>query len=493
MSKLGLSDKTAILIIVNLFKYSISFLIPIALVRVLTKHDYGTYQQVLLAGRILLSVFVIGIPFSMYYFLGVLDEDKRGRFISQTKALLFIFGCLAAAFTLIFSGYIGEHMSNEGLKYLLLIYAGYILFYISGEYLEHTLIMLDRVRLLIWISPVENIIRVVFLFVPILLGAGVPGIVAGLSVYAVLRFAAYWLIDARVRPGRRFSFDPALLKDQFVYTLPIALQSFVAIGNQLLDKIFVAVAFTPAHFAIYSVGSFEVPLDVIVQASVANILRARLPYLIKTNDYPEIIRLWKESVRKQALIVLPVFAFFAVNAGIIIPLVFTEAYMESISIFRIYLLSMPLQIVCLSLFPQSFGKTKINFYISVASLAFNFAAVPALLYAVGFWGPAIAAVLSMYFASACYLFVAVKLLKTGLKDFIPLATVIKTALCAMLASLSGLLPFFISWHPALVLALSAAAFAAIYIAGVSALNILTGTDRKLIMRWITLKPVIGRS
>lgn len=493
MSKLGLSDKTAILIIVNLFKYSISFFIPIALVRVLTKHDYGTYQQVLLSGRILLSVCVIGIPFSMYYFLGVLDDEKKGRFISQTKALLFILGCVAALITLVFSGYIGEYLSNEGLKFLLLVYAGYILFYISGEYLEHTLIMLDRVKLLIWISPVENIIRVAFLFIPILLGAGLPGIVAGLSVYAVLRFVAYWLIDARVRPERAFSFDTGILKQQFVYTVPIALQSFVAIGNQLLDKIFVAVAFTPVHFAIYSVGSFEVPLDVIVQASVANILRARLPYLIKTNDYAEIIRLWKESVRKQALIVLPVFAFFAVNAGVIIPLVFTEAYTESVSIFRIYLLSMPLQIVCLSLFPQSFGKTRINFYISVAALGFNVVAVPALLYTVGFWGPAIAAVLSMYFASACYLFVAVRLLNTRLKDFIPLGTVMKIALCAGLASLSGLIPFFIRVSPLLDLALGGAAFAIIYIAGVSVLNLLTETDRKLIMRWITLKPVISRS
>ena len=46
------------------------------------------------------------------------------------------------------------------------------------------------------------------------------------------------------------------------------------------NKGVVAASFTPAEYAIYAVGALEIPLDVIFQISVHNILRASLPPLV---------------------------------------------------------------------------------------------------------------------------------------------------------------------------------------------------------------------
>ncbi len=42
--------------------------------------------------------------------------------------------------------------------------------------------------------------------------------------------------------------------------------------------------------AIYSVGALEIPLDVIFQGSVANVLRASLPALVRDGNRREIVR-----------------------------------------------------------------------------------------------------------------------------------------------------------------------------------------------------------
>ena len=64
----SLSDKAALLIAANLTKYAVGFVLPMVLVRLLSRDDYGTYQQLVLIGNIANAVMVLGLPVSVYYF-----------------------------------------------------------------------------------------------------------------------------------------------------------------------------------------------------------------------------------------------------------------------------------------------------------------------------------------------------------------------------------------------------------------------------------------
>ncbi len=66
----------------------VGILAGIALVRLLTKEDYGTFLQVGLIGEICASVVLLGLPQSLLFFLPREAPERRKRLILQTALLL---------------------------------------------------------------------------------------------------------------------------------------------------------------------------------------------------------------------------------------------------------------------------------------------------------------------------------------------------------------------------------------------------------------------
>jgi O-antigen/teichoic acid export membrane protein len=254
------------------------------------------------------------------------------------------------------------------------------------------------------------------------------------------------------------------------------------LGGQL-DRLIVAGAFTPVHYAIYSVGALSIPLDVIFQSSVADVLRASLPPLIQKGDMQEVTRLLRESVRKLALIMLPSFVFLIGHAGTFITLLFTNQYAESVTVFRIYLFGLPLYIFVLSLIPQVFGKTRINLNIALGITAFHVVLSFVLLKTVGFYGPAISASLSGYVSTAAYLWIATRLTGAPLSRLLPVPEIAKTLACALVAlAMSLAVGDPTPWKLA-NLALKGGAFSLVFFGAAALLRLFTEQDRVLARRW----------
>ena len=88
----SLSDKAGVLIAANFVKYAVGFAMPMVLVRMLTKHDYGTLQQLQLIGATAAGALVLGLPNSVYYFHRLDDDHSRTALVQQTLALLALSG-----------------------------------------------------------------------------------------------------------------------------------------------------------------------------------------------------------------------------------------------------------------------------------------------------------------------------------------------------------------------------------------------------------------
>ena len=52
--------------------------------RVLTKHDYATMRQTMLAYQFVAPLLTLALPMALYYFLPGSGERKRGCFLSKT-------------------------------------------------------------------------------------------------------------------------------------------------------------------------------------------------------------------------------------------------------------------------------------------------------------------------------------------------------------------------------------------------------------------------
>ena len=481
----SLSHKAGFLIGANLIKYAVGFTLPMLMVRLLSKGDYGTYQQLLLVNSMALGLLTLGLPSSIYYFYNRVAATRRSALVVQTLAMLGVAGLVAFVGIAFVSPLIAARTSNPALVGLLPLYALAIGLMLAGEHFTSFMVAQDRYASAVGFETFETVVRVLTLMVPITLGFGMRGLVIAAVLYALGRLIVRTLWLTHTGPQRvhlRGARLDTFFGDQLGYAIPLWVTSIVGVVGGMLDRAIVAGAFTPVDFAVYSVGAFAVPLDVIFQASVADVLRASLPPLIQRDDLREVARLLREAVRKLALIMLPSFVFLFGFAQEFVTLLFTNQYADSVRVFRIYTFGIPLFMFVLSLVPQVFGRTRINLNIVIVVTAFHIALSFALLKVIGFYGPAVSGVLTSYVSTAIYLRVATRLTKSPLSGLLPLAEIARTLACAGLAFALAWLLGEVSSRKLVNLLVHAGAFSLVFFAAGFAAGLFTAQDKRMARR-----------
>lgn len=481
----SLSDRAGFLVIANLVKYAVGFVMPMVLVRLLTQHDYGSYQQMILIGTTTMGVLTLGLPTSVYYFYHHGGEQRVPALIAQTTILLVASGFLATLIIFFGAERLSSSLNNPSMAGLLQIYALSLVLTIGSEHCLHFLISQNRYGLAVIFEILETLVRVMTLLAPLWMGYGFTGLIVGVVIYAALRFTVRNVYLLK-RSGLDFSGWKlqAFPKQQLEYSMPVALVSLSGLVGSTFNRAILATSFTPAQYAIYAVGALEIPLDVIFQASVANVLRASLPPLVRDGNLVEVVRILREAVRKLSIIVLPSFVFLLGHSSQFILLLFTASYEESVHVFRIYLWLMPLYMLVLSTVPHVFGKSKLNFYIALATTGLLLILGYLLLKIIGFYGPAIALVVSQYVQTAAYFVVVTRLTKSTFAALVPIRHIVLVCLAAALAAFVSSLVDHLT-HSALAnLVLAGVVFSAVFFLAAAPLGIFSREDVRLIKTWI---------
>jgi len=481
----SLSDKAGFLIIANLIKYAVGFIMPMVLVRMLDRHDYGTYQQLNLIGTMGIAILVLGLPNSVYYFYERKNPPRDKVLTLQTSAVLLASGAATAVLLMIGTPVAVSVMKNASMAPLLPWYAAGLGLLIASEHFVQFMIARDHYKTAVVVETAETAVRVLILVVPLLAGFGLMGLVIAQLGYALLRFAvrSAWLMGP-LWPLRKPEGERWFSRSQLAYSIPLSLMSLVGLIGGFFDRGIVATRFTPADYAIYSVGALEIPLDAIFQASVATVLRASMPALIREGRHDEVRRLLREGVRKLSLIVLPCFVFLFAYAYDFITVLFTTEYAKSVPVFRIYLFLMPLNMFILSPVPPAYGRTKINFQVVACTTTIHAVLSIVLLHWIGFYGPAISAMVTSYMLSAFYFFYARRLTGGTIASLLPLGTfarvfsvgVVAAALCKLVIGEQS--------HSLLGLAIAGAMFTATFGLGCVLAGVFTDSDKALARRWL---------
>jgi O-antigen/teichoic acid export membrane protein len=481
----SLSDRAGFLVVANLIKYAVGFVMPMVLVRFLTKSDYGSYQQMLLIGNAALGVMTLGLPTSIYYFYHHVGEKKVPALVVQTSVMLAIGGLLAGLIIILGADHFASGLNNHSMVGLLQIYALSIMFMIASEHCLHFMIAQNRYKMAVMLEVGETVLRVLTSLAPLWLGYGFIGLVWGIVIYYVLRFA--------IRNGYLFGFSglhfnawkaQIFPKTQLEYSIPVALVSLSGLIGNTFNRAILATSFTPAQYAIYAVGALEIPLDVIFQASVANVLRASLPPLVREGNLDEVARIMREAVRKLSIIVLPSFIFLLGHSFEFIRLLFTSSYEESVYVFRIYLWLLPLHMLVLSPIPHVFGKPKLNFYIVLSMMVVLIIMGYTLLKTIGFYGPALAFTISQYMQAGVYFVVVIRLTKASFFKLMPIRHILMVIVASLIAALASRLVSNLTHSQMLNLVMAGFVFSITFFVAAAPLKIFSKEDIRLIKRWV---------
>ncbi|MBS1788272.1 MAG: oligosaccharide flippase family protein [Acidobacteria bacterium] len=453
--------------------------LPLILVRHLNPEQLGLYRQAFQILTTTLSLLGLQVAASAYYFTPREPERK-----SQVALNVLVFylgvGALVAVLFASFPRWVTPILNGDGLVPVVPLLGGTILLWLVALNMESIVIANGDIR---WSSVMTVLIQLLKTSLLILAA------VIGRSVYAMM-FAAVLIgiihcLVCVVYLRRKFGkfwqgFDWQLFKAQLANALPFGIGGIAYIIQFDMHNYYVTSHFTPAEFAVYSIGCFQLPILQVLIDSVETILLPEIARLEKDRAYQKIFRVWINSMRMLGFAILPICAFLFVLRREFILTLFTATYAAATSIFAINLFNLLLYILLIGTVLRAFPELKYFrikfclFLLPVTWLALYFGVKTS-----GMVGVISAVALTRLLDASVTMTVLVRRLELtwqDLKQFGVLGRLVSAALIA--SGITFVVKFPLAALPVqLVLVIGAAVFGLSYLVAVFALRAVTTAEQ----------------
>lgn len=447
------------LLVARLAGALVAFAVPIVLARALVPASYGTFKQAWLLSHTLALVLPLGITPSLYYFVPR-EPAERTRFVAQTTWLLAGLGLLAAGLLLAGAPLVAAHFRNPELDRLLPWVAAFTGLQLAGAPLDVAWNASGRIGWGAAARALTEAGRAACMVAGALL-AGLEGVFAGITLAHAIR-AAVTLPLALPRGARRP--DLALLRRQAAYALPFGLAFLAIVPQQQLHHYAVAAATTAAAYAVYSVGTFQLPVVDMVYTPVSEILQIGLAEADGRGEGPRAgLALFHEAVGQLAFAVFPMAAGLAVLAPSLVEAVFSRAYLEAVPIFRLSLVAVALAALPLDGVMRARAQNRFMLALSVVKLGATAALVPAGLAAAGPLGALCGFLVAEALARAAMLARTARLLEARLAEVLPWRALARFAALSAAGAAAAALGVAVPGAAAVKLAAGLGAFTAAYL------------------------------
>lgn len=314
-----------------------SLLVPIVLARLFDPSEFGTYKQVFLVYGTLFGIAQIGMAESLFYFLPA-DPERAGRHGANAAATLAVSGLMCAAGLWAVSTPLAAGLRNPVLAAYLPLLGLFLSCMLAAAILEIVLMSRRRFGAAACAYAATEAARALLCVLPAWIFGGLRAVLWGAVLFGAARLGATVLLMIR-EFGAGFRLDRGLFRRQVAYALPFQAYVLVEIAQANYHQYAVAARFDPATFALYAVGCLQVPLVDLIAGSAGNIMMVRMGELRRGAAGAAIAAAWHAVVRKLWLALVPIVGLLLVAAPDLIRLLYTDAYLASVPIFRIWTLS----------------------------------------------------------------------------------------------------------------------------------------------------------
>src|SRR5260370_2029136 len=227
-----------------------------------------------------------------------------------------------------------------------------------------------------------------------------------------------------------------MLRRQLSYALPLGIAGLLYALQIDLHNYFVSNRFGPAIFAIYAVGTAQLPLVSMLQEAASSVIIPRISVLQRKGDIHEIIRQMARAMRKLAAAYLPIYAVLLVLGREFIRFLFTDQYVDSWPVFAVNLTLLPLSIVLYDRLCRAFAEQR--YFLIRLRVVLVLVIIPLLWFGMAYFGMvgAISAVVAASLAERSVLSIRFgSVLGVTGKDVVLLKDIAKLAVAALVAAL----------------------------------------------------------
>lgn len=445
MSSKTLSAQTTWLLAGRMMSFLLSFFVPVLLVRVFSKNDFGLYREVLLFYVFFEHMLQFGFRHSLFYFIPQNEEDKS-RYVINTLIVMALLGVFLLGIFTVFNGSLSQLFNAPELSSLLPLTGLYILFMLVASPFETLLVIETKAKSASYVMFLTQLSRAIFVIMFVLIFKTVLSAVFGLVAYSFIRCIAYLIFL-----GKNFSFEIEkqnieLFKKQLAYATPMGFSGILGGFAKRIDKFLLTIFLNPASFAIYSVGNYQVPFINMLFTSTGEVTLPRMVSYFKNNEVDNFLLLWRKFLVRMSFFGIGSFFLMQTVGYDFITLIYTNEYSDSVVIFRIILLLIFANMLGYGLILRSMAFTKDIF---ISNLLAFIVGVPASYFGIklfGQIGAAFAAILIFYTNAFSQLAFSSKRLKISFPKLFPLKEmsyfiVIAGGIFLLIFNLQDLIPF----------------------------------------------------
>jgi O-antigen/teichoic acid export membrane protein len=343
-AKPSLKVQSAWLLAAKTIGFALSFLLPLLVVRYLDQTQVGIYRQAFQVVTTMVALLPFGFSASAYYFL---SRDKKERPYIIFNILLFnlVIGAAACGALALFPQILGRVFQDGELTRLAPMIGVVIWLWVFAAFLETVAVANQEPRLATFFIIFAQFTKTLFMVSAVLFFASVESFVYAAMLQGIVQACVLLLYLNYKFPGFWRSFDPGILKRQFIYVLPYGLTALLWVLQSDIHNYFVGYRFSPAEFAVYVYGCFQLPFLGILYEAVASVMIPRMSALQNENNPREMLEVTVRAMDKLAFFYFPIYALLLITGYELITGLFTASYAASVPVFLINITLIPFGIL----------------------------------------------------------------------------------------------------------------------------------------------------
>ena len=423
----SLQTKSIFLFFGRVSGFIMNFLIPIILVRYITKIEFGYFQQFNLIYSSGVIIFSMWINSSIYYFFPKSNKEEKSLYVF----LIFLIEILLWVFLLIlfclfrseFLDYFNLQNINTDFSFVI-IFTLLLLFFSS--ILDFLFVVEDKKLHNLIYFPIDRLLKGV-LIVVFTIYFSIDGIILAFFIYSIAKFL-YTIVycwkfidDLNIN---NYSVSIEKLFSMLKYSLPFGIGLIAQNIGLRLDQFLLIDHVSTSDFAIYSLAFYGIPIVNFILSSINNVAMPELTSFAKSGDFDSIIILWNKIIVKTISVTIPALGFFVVFAPEIIVFLFTESYLDSILYYRIYLFTVLFSATSYGLVLRASNQTKYVMISNIIGLVFSLVSAFILIPQFKMHGAIVTAMISFIVPVLLQIFFELRYLKVGLTKIIPFQKII---------------------------------------------------------------------
>lgn len=412
----------------------LSFLVPVILVRLLDKSDYGVYSQFNMVFLSVATFFSFGVRSNLVYFYNKLEKSYIKAALTQT-IIVILFLSLVAIGLLNFSFFQNYFLGgNKELLGFVLLLSLAVMFQMVSSVTE-TLYIVKRDKVVGFLYPALSVLIKAFLVIYLVhsfgtLRAAIIGVVVALFVLVSFN-AIYLFREYKQLPTGKY-LNKQLLKEQVNYSAPFGISNSVKEVASKFDKYMALSFLNSSTYASYAVAFTTIPGVMAIYDSLAQVYLMDMVKQFKAGNMVGTLNIYKDLVAKSLSFTIPLLVLFMCFADVIIPFIFTEKYSDSVILFRIYIPTLLFIVLGSDLIIRASGKTGLSLRAQVLSLFLSLPLTYLLINTLGVEGAAIGSAIATVLPLLLLASYSMRILNTNLLRFLPWDKILMISLITML-------------------------------------------------------------